>query len=244
MITTREEFKEYCLRALGKPVIQINVADSQVEDRIDDALTKYFDFHSNGTSLVYLKHRLTQDDIDNQYITVDDNISMITRVLMPNSMGSTLNLTYVAYISDVMQSIYSSTSGLQSYVTSQSYLNTMNDILNAQPSIEFVRYGNKLIFQGKQKTSNVGDFVVIECYIRNDPVEFTKTWNDSWLKRYSTALIKKQWANNLLKYNGATLPSGITINGDTILSEANRDIEQLEVELRDVWEVPVLGWMA
>ena len=140
--------------------------------------------------------------------------------------------------------VYSATGGgLQSYVRSQSYLNLMNDILTATPSIEFTKHGNKLILQGKQQW-NVGDFILLEVFVRNDPVNYPETWNDYWLKRYATALIKKQWANNLIKYNGAQLPSGITINGDTILQEANRDIEELERELRDTWEVPVLGEMA
>ena len=119
----------------------------------------------------------------------------------------------------------------------------MNDILTATPSIEFTKHGNKLVLQGKQQW-NVGDFILLEVFVRNDPVNYPETWNDYWLKRYATALIKKQWANNLIKYNGAQLPSGITINGDTILQEANRDIEELERELRDTWEVPVLGEMA
>ena len=89
-------------------------------------------------------------------------------------------------------------------------------------------------------SGNSGDVIVIKCYLANKAEDLPKTFNDYWLKRYATALVKKQWANNLIKYNGFQLPSGITIDGSTILSEANSDIEALETELRDVWEDPIM----
>lgn len=245
MIATRRDFKRWCLTALGAPVIQINVADEQVEDRIDEALQHYFDFHQNGVSRIFVKHKVTQKILDNSYLVLPDEVEQVVRILpVGSNLNSLNNLQYTAYLSDMITQVYSATGGgLQSYIRSQSYLNLMNDILTATPSIEFTKHGNKLILQGKQQW-NVGDFILLEVFVRNDPVNYPETWNDYWLKRYATALIKKQWANNLIKYNGAQLPSGITINGDTILQEANRDIEELERELRDTWEVPVLGEMA
>lgn len=244
MIGTREQFKQYCLRALGAPVIEINVADIQVEDRIDDALQKYFDFHQNGVTHLYLKHLITENDVMNGGIRVDLQVAQVVRVLTVNGGKMSRDLNYVAYMQDMISQIQrGGAGGLGQYVTQMSNLNLMNDILNIQPSVSFVKYGNFLRLDSPNDFI-AGNHIVMECYVRNEAIDYPQTWNDSWLKRYATALIKKQWANNLIKYNGATLPSGITINADTILSEANTDIQSLEEELRETWEVPVLGQMA
>lgn len=238
MITSRNQLKEYALKALGKPVIQINVADEQLEDRIDDALDMFYMYHGDGTTKLLLKHKLTQKNIDDQEIYLQTGITSVTRVVNPGSIGmSTGNLDYIVYMSDIISQSFVG-DGLGNYVTSQAYLNLMNNILSPDKSIQFVKYGHKIIFNGNLSNMKKGDFIIIECYMLNDPESMTDTWNDMWLKKYTTALFKKQWANNLIKYDGFQLPSGITISGDKILSEANDDIKQLEEDVKEIWEYP------
>ena len=238
MITSRKQLKEYALRALGKPVIQINVADEQLEDRIDDALAMFYEFHGDGSSRILLKHKLTKENIDNQEIQLQTGIISVVRVINPGSIGfNHSSLEYIVYMSDIIGQAFTG-GGLSSYVTSQSYLNLMNNILSPDKNIEFIKYGHKIVFDGELKTFVEGDIILLECYMLNDPETMIDAWDDMWLKKYTTALFKKQWANNLIKYDGFQLPSGITISGDKILNEANKDIEQLEQDVRDIWEFP------
>ena len=238
MIQSRQELAEYCLRQLGHPVIQVNVSEEQVSDRIDDALQKYYEFHGDGSQRAYLKHQLTDVDVKNGYIVIPESIMSVVEVLNMGFYGAMNmnNLSHVAYITDIVSGL--SRDGLGNYVQSLSYLKTIENILSPDKSIRFVKHGNMLRFDGTSGIS--GDVIVIKCYLANRAEDLPKTFNDYWLKRYTTALVKKQWANNLIKYNGFQLPSGITIDGSTILSEANSDIEALETELRDVWEDPIM----
>ena len=238
MIQSRQDLAEYCLRQLGHPVIQVNVSEEQVSDRIDDALQKYYEFHGDGSQRAYLKHQLTDDDATNGYISISDNIMSVVEVLNMGFYGAMNmnNLSHVAYITDIVSGL--SRDGLGNYVQSLSYLKTIENILSPDKSIRFIKHGNILRFDGS--SGKAGDIIIIKCYLANKAEDLPKTFNDYWLKRYATALVKKQWANNLIKYNGFQLPSGITIDGSTILSEANSDIEALETELRDVWEDPIM----
>lgn len=238
MIQSRQDLAEYCLRQLGHPVIQVNVSEEQVSDRIDDALQKYYEFHGDGSQRAYLKHQLTDNDITNGYISISDNIMSVVEVLNMGFYGAMNmnNLSHVAYITDIVSGL--SRDGLGNYVQSLSYLKTIENILSPDKSIRFIKHGNILRFDGSSGAA--GDIIIIKCYLANKAEDLPKTFNDNWLKRYTTALVKKQWANNLIKYNGFQLPSGITIDGSTILAEANRDIELLEEELRNVWEDPIM----
>ena len=239
MITTRSELIEYCLRQLGHPVIQINVAEEQCLDRVEDALQKYYEFHGDGSQRFYLKHVITDADVTNGSIDLPENVMSVVEVLNLGFYGALNmnNLSHVAHITDIVSGL--SREGLGSYTRAMSYLKTIENVLSPDKSVRFVKYGNKLRFDGSE-FGKAGDMIVIKCYIANTEEDLPKTLNDYWLRRYTTALIKKQWANNLIKYNGFQLPSGITIDGSTILSEANSDIEALETELRDVWEDPIM----
>lgn len=239
MISSRQELMEYCLRQLGHPVIQINVSEEQVSDRIDDALQKYYEFHSDGAQRTYLKHQLTDTDIQTKSIPLSDNIMSVVEVLNMGFYGNLNmnNLANIAYVTDMMSGVTGN--GIGTYVRNVSYLKTLENILSPDKSIRFIKHGTKLILDGAE-IGSAGDIIVLKCYIANRAEDIPNTYNDYWLRRYATALIKKQWANNLIKYNGFQLPSGITIDGSTILSEANNDIEALETELRDVWEEPIM----
>lgn len=240
-IQSRSELGAYALRRLGHPVIQINVAPEQIEDCIDDALQKYYEYHGDGSQRIYLKHILTDNDIDTQSITVPDGIMSVVDLLNAGNAASfnINNISHVAYMTDIAQGM--GKNGLSNYVQAMSYLSTLDNILNPAKSIRFVKHGNKVRFDGALSNRlKTGDLIIIKCYMKNTAEDNPATYGDSWLKRYTTAQVKKQWANNLIKYNGFQLPSGITIDGSVILSEANADLEALETELRETWEEPIM----
>lgn len=237
-IASRAQFAEYILRRLGKPVIDINVAPEQLEDRIDDALIKWHEYHQDGSIRAYFKHKITQADLDNNAITLPDNIMAVVRVLNTSAMGfNTYDIQYVAYMSDLLSGALAG--GLANYVQSLSYIETLNNILNLDKSVQFIKFGNKLVFDATIKNVAVGEFIILECYTLNDTDLYPKSWNETWLKDYATALVKKQWADNLIKYQGFTLPNGMTIDGQAILAEAKEEIATQEEKLREVYEYPI-----
>lgn len=238
-IHNAEELAQYALRQLGHPVIQINVSDDQVQDAIENALTKYYEFHGDGSQRIYLKYIITPEDVDRGYIDVPADILSIVEVLNMGYFGAfnLNNLAHVAYLTDLVGGL--GTNGIGTYSRTMSYINTLENVLSPAKTIRFVKYGRRLRFDGGTPYQ-VNDLIVCQCYTKNLAENFPETFNDLWLRRYTTALIKKQWANNLIKYNGFQLPSGLTIDGSTILSEANNDLEKLEQELRDVWEDPIM----
>ncbi len=215
VVTSRTEFKSYCLRKLGSPVIQINVADEQVEDRIDDALEYYQDYHYDAVEDTYLAHQITQTDMDNKYIPINNNIIGIKQVI------------------PLFQSENSSTNMFD-------HLQMVNEIITGRVPIRYNRHVNKLYLDIDWTAAvSVGENIIIEATRVIDPDTYTDVWNDRWLKRYATALIKKQWGENLTKYEGVQLPGGITFNGSRILDEANQEIEKLEQEMSLSYELPV-----
>lgn len=236
-LTNRRDFINYCLRQLGAPVIDINVAEEQVDDRIDDALQKFWEFHADGLQKQYVVYILTEDDVRLKNVPITDNIISVLRILPAISQTST-GIDYQAFMTDILN-LQTSSGGVGGYILAQSYLSLLNQFFNYEKPISFNRNTNTLRIDADWNNLDVGDPIVIECYAITDPEEHIKTWNDIWLKQYATALIKKQWGQNLIKYEGFQLPSGTTLNGRQFYDDAIADIEKLETELRDVWELPV-----
>ena len=236
-LTNRRDFINYCLRQLGAPVIDINVAEEQVDDRIDDALQKFWEFHADGLQKQFIVYILTEEDVSLKNIPITDNILSVLRILPANSQ-STSGVDYQAFMTDIIN-LQTTSSGIGGYVIAQSYLSLLNQYFNYEKPISFNRYTNTLRIDADWTNLDVGDPVVIECYAIIDPEEHMRTWNDMWLKQYATALIKKQWGQNLIKYEGFQLPSGTTLNGRQFYDDATAEIEKLETELRDVWELPL-----
>ncbi len=248
-ITNRSEFKKYCLTRLGAPVQMINVADEQIEDRIDDALDKFWEFHGEGSNLIPLKVELTQEIVDTRIIKVPDGVLSVHRVLMPGS-GSSAHLStnpqYMQFLTEVLDiRRFGSMGNMSGYVQTMSHLGTLNKILNGgEKPVEFNQFRGQIEIQGGFGASKVGDFIIFEVWTVQDPQEFKKTWNNQWLKDYAAALIQKQWGQNLIKFGGAQLPGGIQINGDRILDEAKGEIEKLEEQLYNTWQEPPSFFMA
>ena len=308
--STREGLKEYCLRDLGAPVLEINVDDDQLEDRIDQALDIFRLYHYDGIEKIYLKHQVTASqlkidetnaidfkagkfltgstsgaksyielttnasvlklsktvgsfqagetvtdtegnsatvssdedfwtagDTENGWIPIPDLVYGVSRVLPlyqgTSSSRSIFDLQYQLRLNDLYD--LSSTS-LIYYTTVMQHLATLDLVLNGRPIYRFNRLEDRLYIDMDWKNGNkvaVGDYIVVEAYRALDPDEFVKVWNEPWLKKYVTALFKRQWGTNLKKFSGLQLPGGVTIDGDKLYDEATSEIKDLEDEIQN-----------
>ena len=264
--STRETLKQYSLRALGKPVIEINVDDDQLEDRIDEAVQYFQQYHYDGIRRTYLKYKLTAADKtrlsaingetesatdlkdnsvsttwyeDKNFLVVPQSIISVINIF-PFSDKGNMNLFDVRYqlrLNDLYD--FSSTSIIH-YDMVLRHLDFLDHILVGEKPTRFNQYNNRLYIDMDWKNDiSVGEYLVIECYRKLDPETMTDVYNDIYLKRYVTALFKRQWGANLSKFNGVTMLGGVTLNGQQIFQEAQEDIRKLEEEIRGTYETPV-----
>lgn len=234
-ISSRDDLIDYCMRANGAPVIELNIDSEQVEDLVDLAFEFYFDFHADATERTYYSHTLTQTDIDNKYISLPDNIVSAIKLFHLDSLFSK-NIQYQSYISDVISQVQRG--GTSSYFINNQHLNTINNIFNHEKSIRFNRNSNRLNIDTDWSLFNIDSVILVECFRMLDPEEFPLIYSEKWIIQYLTQLIKKQNAHNLRKYSGAQLPSGITLNLDSQYTEAVTELEKLEAQLREMFELP------
>ena len=236
--SSRAEFKDYCLRRLGEPVIDVNVDAEQIEDRIDEALKYYQDYHFDGTERVLVKHVVTSTDITNGYITLADSIIGVNSILDVGQAVQSSNLFNIRYQIHLNDLFDLSASSYVPYVTAMRHVETLEELFVGKKPIRFNRHVNRLhIDMDWGEDLQVGELLVIECYRKLDPTTFTDINNDIFLKRYVTALFKKQWGANLSKFNGVAMLGGVTLNGQQIYTEALSDIEKLETEIRTTYEL-------
>lgn len=234
-VTSRQELKEYCLRDLGAPVINIEVDDSQLEDRIDEAIEQFRQYHWDGIDKMYMKHQVTATDITNRYISItDDLIYGITRVI-PLQSGSNSNNIFDVQYQLRLHDLYDLTStSIIYYSTVMSHITTLDFVLNGHERIRFNRFRGRVEldvdwgFEIKE-----GDWLVFECHRVLDPETNTKMYGDPWLKKYTSALFKRQWASNGKKFVGLQLAGGVTIDWQGMYDEAIGEIKDLEQELID-----------
>ena len=307
--STRQEFKDYCLRRLGFPVIQINVDDDQVDDRIDDALQFFHDYHFEGCEKMYMKHKFTQEDIDRRWIYCPDPVLFVIGVLPFDDSNSSVNMFDLRYQLR-LHDLYDFTSvSYVSYEITMQHIRTLNLLFSGTPQFRFNRHHNKLFLDiDWERDATVGEYVVIECYRKLSPESITLTgtvsatnaantltgtgtkfdqeildgdvitiagtelqvnhilspteiqlikpptanitndsivkagmtdvWDDRFLKRYATALIKYQWGSNLSKFAGVQMPGGVTLDGPRIMDEAQREIDKIEEEMQSYNVLP------
>ena len=238
---SRSEFREYCLRSLGKPVIEINVDDDQVEDRIDQALKYYWDYHFDGTERIYYKHQITDSDKANQYITLPDNIIGAVRIFAIGdpavSGGDLFNIRYQIALND----LYTLTSvSMVPYFMVMEHLALITELLVGQQPIRYNRHRNRLHVDMDWNKMDTGSFLLIEAYQVVDPDIFTDMWGDRWLYLYATALIKRQWGNNLKKFGNMQLPGGVVFNGQQVYDEADAEIKELERDMVTNLSLPAM----
>ena len=260
--TSKSTFKSYCLRNLGFGVIDINVSDDQADDRIDEALQYFAQYHYDGIEKMYLKYKITQTDIDraraNATTTSADSVdSSITGsfeegnnfIPMPSAVISVSNIfsfanaqsnsmfdiRYQLRLNDLYD--FSSTSIIHYQMTMQQ-LDLLEHVLVGEVPIRYNQHQNRLYLDMDWEQMTPDEFIIIECYRKVDPATYTDIFDDIYLKRYATALIKKQWGQNLSKFSGTAMLGGVTLNGPELFSTAIQEQRQLEEEIRLNYEEP------
>jgi len=237
---SRQTLIDYCLRNLGAPVLEINVDDDQVSDRIDEALQFYQEYHSDAIVPVYHKYQVTATDILNKWIPVPDAITVVKGIFPLHDKNSSLNFFDARY-QMMLNDMYSLgfAGNLANYEMMNEYLSTMNMILNGTPQTRYNRHMNQLYIDIDWSFDIAeGDFVIVDAFRIVDPNTHTDVYNDMFLKKYATALIKRQWATNLIKFENMVLPGGVTLNGQKIYEDAIEDIQKIEVDMQLKYEFP------
>ena len=277
--STRQELVEYAKRQLGHPVLEINVADEQIEDALDDAIILYQDRHMDGVEKMYLKHKITKDFTDaiqasgkdgaetsigittttspsvnitgigtttfsfeetQNFIQVPDSVIGIEKIWKVDSRAiasNMFNLTYQIFLNEIY---YFSSMELLSYTQTKRYLEDIDFILHPDKQIRFNRRQNRLYLDTDYSSVKEDDYLIIECYRVLDPNDYPKVYNDRFIKKYFTALLKKQWGQNLIKYAGVKLPGGIELNGRQIYEDGVAEMQALEDKMTTEFELPVM----
>ena len=266
--TSKSELVDYCKRQLGAPVLQINIADEQTDDIIDQAIQYYHEYHFDGVERMYLKHQFTADDVSrfdssnedttapnndawenrNNYIEVPDAVIGISKVFGVSSSFLRNNLFGMSnqyYLMDLFS--FSSGSAfsfgnfdLTNYYMIKQHFETIDMIINTGALIEY-RFNKRQdrLFLDIDKSRVVEDqYLLIDCYRYLNPDDFTQVYNDSFVKRYATALMKRQWGQNLIKYNAVQLPGGVTLNGRQIWEDGNNEVKELESRMMTDFSLP------
>ena len=240
---SRQTFIDYCLRKLGEPVIEINVDPDQIEDKVDDALQKYREYHSDATVRIFLKHQMTADDIANKYIPISDEIVYLTKVFPLSPTYANINMFDIRYqmMLNSLGDFMNFAGGMSYYYQLEQYLDYLDMLLDGTPLTTFSRKQGRLYLHGNIEDRDIseGQFLIAEAFQIINENDHTAVWNDIWLKEYATALIKQQWGMNLIKFEGMQLPGGVTLNGRQILEDANSEIERLDEKIRSEYELPV-----
>ena len=273
--TTRQELKDYAYRQLGAPVLDINIDDDQADDLMDDAIQFFNERHYNGVEKMYLKHELTQEDIDrgkadgtsgvgivttsvnsssvsglgtvtsnwyenSNYLPVPDSVIGVEKVFKFDSStisSGMFSIKYQLFLNDLYQ--FNSIDLLQ-YSMVKTYLEDIDFLLTTDKQIRFNQRQDRLYLDIDWAAEEAGQYIVLECWRALDPTAYSQIYNDPWLKKYLTALLKKQWGQNLIKFKGVRLPGGIEFNGREIYEDGQREIDTLLEKMTSEYEVPPL----
>ena len=269
---TRQQLVDYCLRKLGAPVLEINIDDDQIDDLVDDALQLFQERHFDGVERMYLKYKLTQEDIDrgqgktttgvgivtttatstnsavgistnnwyetSNYIQVPDSVVGIEKIFKFDTStisGSMFSIKYQLFLNDLY---YFNSVELLQYAMTKTYLEDIDFLLTPDKQIRFNKRQNRLYLDMDWGSQEKDEWFIMDCYRALDPTTFTGGYNDSFLKLYLTALIKRQWGQNLIKFKGVKLPGGIELNGREIFDDAEKDIESIKSRMASEYELP------
>ena len=270
---SRSDLVNYCKRQLGAPVLEINVADEQIDDLIDDALQYFYERHFDGVVQTFLKYKITEADIDrgrtrgnnktvgivtttadstidnqtvtfsyeenSNYIQVPPSVIGITKIFKFDGANTVTNnmfsVKYQMFLNDIY---YFGGTELLTYAMTRSYLEDMDFLLNTQKQIRFNQRQDRLYLDIDFAELSKDNYIVLDCYRLLDPNQFTRVWNDSFLKRYVTQLIKRQWGQNLMKFQGVKLPGGIELNGRQIYDDAQKELDSIREIMSNTYEIP------
>ena len=270
---SRSDLINYCKRQLGAPVLEINIADEQVDDLVDDALQYFHERHFDGVVQTYLKYKITQDDIDrgkgrggnnpigivtttgtstvgiastfsyeenSNFIQVPPSVIGINKIFrFDNSTisGGMFSLKYQLFLNDLY---FFNSMEMLSYAMTKTYLSDIDFLLNTEKQIRFNQRQDRLYLDVDWGNVELGEYIVLDCWRLLDPNDFTRVYNDSFLKKYLTALMKRQWGQNLIKFQGVKLPGGIELNGRQIYDDAEKDLEIIREQMSNTYELPPL----
>lgn len=269
--STRQQLIDYCLRKLGYPVLEINIADEQIDDLVDDALQFFYERHFDGVIQNYLKYQITQEDIDrgkgrvgitttstnntingittqfdykenSNYLPIPTNVIGVNKIFKyqgENTIsGNLFGVKYQLFLNDFYQ--WGSLE-LLTYSMIKTKLQDIEFLLNTDKQIRFNKRQDRLYLDIDWNSINVGDYLVIDCYQIMDPTSYSEVWNDSFLKPYLTALMKRQWGYNISnKFRGLKLPGGVELDGRTLVEDAQREIDSLMDKMSSTYELPPL----
>jgi len=267
--SSKEDLKEYALRKLGKPVLEINVDDDQIDDLIDDAIQRFHERHGEGIDRVFLKHKITQAEKDimvgtastttatstfggitsidytegANYLPLPDSVIAVQKVFKMDSStisAGMFNLKYQIFLNDLY---YYGAIDLLNYGMVKSYLETLDYMLNPDVQIRFNKKNSRLYLDLNVKELTDNHFLIIDCYRVVDPQSESNVYNDHWLKQYTTSLIKRQWGQNLIKFTGVKLPGGLELNGRQIYDDAVGELEKLDEKLMQEYAMPPLDFV-
>jgi len=273
--TTRQGLIDYCKRQLGAPVLEINVADEQLDDLVDDALQIFHERHFDGVTQTFLKYKVTQEDIDrgrgrggnnpvgiatttatativgtattfsyeenSNYLQVPPSIIGVNKLFhFDGSNTATNNMFSVKYQLFLNDIYYWGSTEILTYGMTRRYLEDIDFALTTQKQIRFNQRQDRLYLDIDWASLSVDDYLVIDCYRLLDPNDFSRVWNDSFLKMYVTALIKRQWGQNLIKFQGVKLPGGIELNGRQLFDDAEKELERIREKMSNAYELPPL----
>ena len=227
-LNSRQDLADYCLRALGAPVINIEIADEQIADAMEEAINFWKEYHFDAIDRDYVKHQFATEDITNRWITVPEDIVAIRRVLpwTPGFGDGLFDITYQLRMNDLRNL----SSGTLNYFTStMDYLELLDFQLRKEKQFRFNRRMNRLYLDINWSGDvQVGQYLIIECYRAIDPDRWGEVFNDIWLKKYALAITKRYWGSNLRKYQGIALPGGIVLDGERIHAEAIQEMKEVE----------------
>lgn len=235
--SSKEEFKEYCLRKLGKGAIDINVTDAQIEDRIDEALEHFFEYHDEGTERVFIKHEVTQTEMENEFIQMPDNVIGVSGFLPDRKRISSFFDIEYQFMQENVHDI--ANSELRYFYIAQKHLSLIEQMFDYLTPIRYNRVSNKVYIDQDWRKFRVGEFLVFDTFKVIDVEQFNRVWQNKWLRDYTTSLIKLQWGQNLSKYEGVQVIGGISFNGTRFIDEANNEIERLEQQLKETETAPL-----
>ncbi len=271
--TSRQELIDYCKRKLGYPVLEINVADEQIEDLVDDAIQFFQERHFDGVYPTFFKYKVNQNDIDrgrakvggvgvastsattnivgtattftyyenSNYLQIPPSVIGVNKIFHFDGANTiTHNMFSVKYQLFLNDIYYWGTTELLSYAMVKTYLEDLNWLLTTQKQIRFNKRQDRLYLDIDWSSVSPDTFFVIYCYTTLDPNDYSRVWNDSFLKPYLTSLIKKQWGQNLIKFQGVKLPGGVELNGRQIYDDAQREIDVLMDKMSSTYELPPL----
>ncbi len=234
---SREDLKQYALRKLGAPVVDINVDDSQLEDRLDESIQFFGEYHFDGIERIYLKHQITQEDIDNEYFSVSDSVAAVIRMFHFNQ--GTINMFDVRYQSALNDFYSFSSQSFIEYDIYKRHITMISKMLQPERSIRFNRTVNRVyIDMNWDQEVEIGDYLLAEAWNVLDPNTYTEIYDNILLKKYVTAQFKQQWGMNLLKFTGVQLPGGVEFNGRQLYDDGTEEINKLEEEVLDKYEEP------